>query len=380
MELVSDSTDFEKLEQELAYENQKFEEFLAAFENKINLTSVIINHWKAGNISKLDQDKILFLRDIENLLFSLRTILALNDLESSIVNNVLYDLKEHQHVQNTAELKEIAHVRIELDTIKKTLFELENELKFQMFYLKKKEFYDGLLAKDLVGHKEIYTSLEKEKVLDNKFKDALMNLIKEIKSYVEKLDKDKPFISVIIPVTSNTEVFAEKLIDSIKMQTYPNKEIIVISQRSKDDISKQLEPYATYLPEGDEKWVAKAKNQGTKLAHGKILVFADPDLILSNDVLTKIFEAYQSGACGGYIKKDMSIADKAKSNWYHKIIPQTTMGIMFCSKECFFHIGGFDPRRSIDEKEIFVKLLGDEAKRRSLKVMSLPRSLARTMV
>lgn len=371
----SDGTDFEKLEQELTYENQKFEEFLGAFENKINLTDVIIEHWKAGNITKLDEDKILFLRDIENLLFSLRTILALNDLESSIVNNVLFDLKEHKNVKDMGDIRKIGSINDRLTAIKKNLFDLEHELKFQLFYLKKKEYYDGLLAKDLVGHKEIYTSLEKEKELDNNFKDSLMGLIKEIKAYCAKLVKDKPLISVICPVYDQ-EVFAEKMLDSLKLQSYPNKEIIVLSPKANDDVSPALAPYCRYLPETEEKWESKAKNQGAKLAHGSIFVFVEPDLILSNEVITKIHESISKGIVGGVIKKEKTL--QGRGIW-KKIVRKKEAALIYCTKELYYQLGGFNLKPSADEKALFLQAMYHEAKRKNKKTLQLAGKLIRKM-
>ncbi|WP_280770239.1 glycosyltransferase [Salipaludibacillus daqingensis] len=118
-------------------------------------------------------------------------------------------------------------------------------------------------------------------------------------NYPRHLPSSTPFISVIV-AAKNEEKEIYKSIHSLLDQHYPSYEVIVTNDRSTDEtltFLKQLKETHRNrkkltittihsLPHG---WLGKnhALYEGTKLAKGEWLLFADGDVIFSKETLTK---------------------------------------------------------------------------------------------
>ena len=89
-------------------------------------------------------------------------------------------------------------------------------------------------------------------------------------------------VSVIIP-TRNSADTIEMCLKSIKNQTYPNIEIIVVDNYSKDETADIAGKYAQVLQKDSER--NAARNYGARNAKGDYLVHIDSDMELTSTVI-----------------------------------------------------------------------------------------------
>ena len=109
----------------------------------------------------------------------------------------------------------------------------------------------------------------------------------------------KPLVSVIVP-TYNVERYVEDCIDSLISQTYPNIEIIVIDDGSKDATVYLLNQYKDKIKltaNDNNKGQGARRNQGIKLAKGEYIYFVDSDDWIEKDTIKELVEqAVKTGA------------------------------------------------------------------------------------
>jgi glycosyltransferase involved in cell wall biosynthesis len=101
-------------------------------------------------------------------------------------------------------------------------------------------------------------------------------------------------VSVLIP-TYNSERTIADCIESVKMQTYQNVEIIVIDNYSSDRTVRVAEIHgAKTLLMGPER--SAQMNYGVSCSHGKYILRVDSDMILDKDLIQKCLILCQGGA------------------------------------------------------------------------------------
>lgn len=105
-----------------------------------------------------------------------------------------------------------------------------------------------------------------------------------------------PLVSVIVP-TKNNEKALRKCLLSIKQQSYPNVEIIVIDAYSTDHTRNLAEGLSAQVIQlqGER---AKAKNYGVQRANGEYVFFVDSDMIVQPDVVKECVDVCVEGAIG----------------------------------------------------------------------------------
>jgi len=155
--------------------------------------------------------------------------------------------------------------------------------------------------------------------------------------------KNLPLVSVVI-TTKNEEKNIETCIKSIKCQTYPNIEIIVVDNNS-DDKTKVLAKKYTKLVfnKGPER--STQRNYGMiDKSGGKYVMFIDCDMVLSPNLIKE---------CAKEIEKNKEVA-------LH--IPEIVLGSKFWSKvRCFertFYNGTVIDGARFFDKRIFKKVGG----------------------
>lgn len=117
------------------------------------------------------------------------------------------------------------------------------------------------------------------------------------------VSNDFPLISLIVPVY-NVENYISECLISIKRQTYPNIEIVIVIDGATDgscriarEISKGDKRFIIH--EQANKGVGAARNTGIALAHGKFVLFIDPDDWIVPDYVETLF--------GGQLNNDASL-------------------------------------------------------------------------
>jgi glycosyltransferase involved in cell wall biosynthesis len=103
---------------------------------------------------------------------------------------------------------------------------------------------------------------------------------------MEKPTQSKPLLSVIVP-TLNEEAYIEKLLLSLKRQTYTNFEVVLSDDGSTDNTIEIAEKYGAVVVTNPKIGEFKSRNVGAFHSKGEILVFTSADAILPKDVLEK---------------------------------------------------------------------------------------------
>lgn len=160
---------------------------------------------------------------------------------------------------------------------------------------------------------------------------------------------DSELVSIIIP-TYNEEKVIGKLLISLKIQSYENKEIIVVDDASIDKTVEISKKYASKVFERKHAERSVQRNFGAKKAKGEYLLFLDADMELTKNVVRD---------CVRQIKNDKSIGavtipekpiagtfwEKVKAferEIYNEKGDEATDAARFFTREAFLSVGGYD--------------------------------------
>src|SRR5688500_6010720 len=101
-----------------------------------------------------------------------------------------------------------------------------------------------------------------------------------------------PLVSVII-TTRNEEQVIERLLTSVKAQTYPEIELLVVDNNSEDNTKKITQKYTSKVYDfGPER--SAQRNYGASKAKGSYLLFLDADMKLEKDVISECVTAIKT--------------------------------------------------------------------------------------
>ncbi|GLP99822.1 hypothetical protein GCM10007891_16760 [Methylophaga thalassica] len=105
---------------------------------------------------------------------------------------------------------------------------------------------------------------------------------------------NSPLVSIIIPCY-NREKYIRDAIDSCLRQTYPNIEIIVVDDGSKDNSVDVVKTYKdkVKLIVQQNGGVSVARNTGLKASNGEFLIFLDSDDWISDDLVKEHVKTFQ---------------------------------------------------------------------------------------
>lgn len=137
--------------------------------------------------------------------------------------------------------------------------------------------------------------------------------------------KCEPLISVIVPVY-NVEKYLSKCIESIRMQTYKNLEIILVNDGSEDRCQLICEGFCKIdnrikLLNKKNGGLSDARNVGLEISTGQYLTFIDSDDYITMDYIEYLYNMLKNNnadvsICNCYlVKEDESIiSNKLKKN------------------------------------------------------------------
>jgi GT2 family glycosyltransferase len=174
-----------------------------------------------------------------------------------------------------------------------------------------------------------------------------------------------PFVSIII-VNYNGEFYLDKCLDSLKVTTYPNFEVIVIDNHSSDrssDLVKGKYPYVKLIELTRNLGFAIANNLGAEAAKGDFYIFLNNDTIVTKTWLSELVKAIigsqddkvaiaqsflvrQDGeidSSGDFIDKfGRPYSSKLENPPDGRHIMSARAASMIIKKEVFWKLGGFE--------------------------------------
>jgi glycosyltransferase involved in cell wall biosynthesis len=162
----------------------------------------------------------------------------------------------------------------------------------------------------------------------------------------KSLPEKQPLVSVIIP-TLNSQSYLLSCLESIKTQTYPNIEIIVVDNYSSDNTLKIAREYADIiLKRGPER--SSQINYGAKKSSGKYLYRVDSDFVLDKDLIEMAvkkceIENYDAVCIQNFSDPTISFwsrVRKLERDCYAN--DDLNIAAAFIKKDVFVAINGFD--------------------------------------
>lgn len=155
-----------------------------------------------------------------------------------------------------------------------------------------------------------------------------------------------PLVSVIVP-SFNSASTIKTCLESIKKQTFPNIEILVIDNFSKDKTRDLAKKYTNKIfTAGPER--AAQVNFGAKKAKGEYLYRVDSDFILEPDVVTQCVAKCSQAQLDGVAVHNTSAeglgfwADVRKLERDSYKDDDLIVGVRFFTKKSWVELGGFD--------------------------------------
>ncbi|MEK6890886.1 MAG: glycosyltransferase [Nanoarchaeota archaeon] len=173
-------------------------------------------------------------------------------------------------------------------------------------------------------------------------------------------------LSIII-ITRNEEECLPRLLESIKRQSFRDFEVILSDAQSTDRTREIALFYGCKIVEGGLPSVGR--NNGARFAKGEILLFLDADVVLPKGFLEKsLLEFSQKKVgCASPILLIMSdhFVDKFLFLFYNtwirltsKHFPQALGNCIYCWKNAFNGVMGFDESILFAEDADFIKRCG----------------------
>lgn len=114
-------------------------------------------------------------------------------------------------------------------------------------------------------------------------------------------------ISIIIPLYNQADKIGECL-DSIYRQTYENYEVIVVNDRSTDQLSRVMSAYRHKFGYRIEFYhnqvnhgAPYARNKGFRFSKGEYVLFCDADAVLKPDALEQMLDALRIQKAVSYV-------------------------------------------------------------------------------
>lgn len=187
--------------------------------------------------------------------------------------------------------------------------------------------------------------------------------------------RTNPKLSIII-ISKQEEAYLPKLLESIKNQSFKDYELILSDAQSTDKTRTIARKYGCKIIEGG--LPSTGRNNGAKVAKGDILLFLDADAIMTEKFIEhSLDEMNKKGAqCAiplihPYPKKYLTdiIIHNLYNLWIksnQKILP-TGGGVgIFCDRNLFKKVGGFNTEYLMGEDHRFLR---DASKHGKFKVL-----------
>ena len=183
----------------------------------------------------------------------------------------------------------------------------------------------------------------------------------------------KPSISVVIPAFNEAEFIAatyKSVFITATAHYTGHVEIIVVDNNSTDKTGEIASSLGAIVVFEAKNQIARARNAGAKKATGDYLVFVDADTLLIGDILDKVSTNLSSGTViggGAWTEPDSKgigyLLFKYGINYLLALKNITVGPFLYCEREAFFRVGGFDESYYAGEEFTLARRLKEEGKK-----------------
>lgn len=175
----------------------------------------------------------------------------------------------------------------------------------------------------------------------------------------------RPRFSLIVPAY-NEEALLPRLLDSVAVASAsyaggPGEvEVVVADNRSTDATARIARERGCRVVPVEKRVIAAARNGGARAARGEILCFVDADSRIHPDTFDTIEQVMESGryvaGATGVTLERWSLGLAATYLLMVSMVVPLRMdtGVVFCRREDFAAIGGYDERRMFAEDVVFL--------------------------
>lgn len=191
-------------------------------------------------------------------------------------------------------------------------------------------------------------------------------------------------ISIIIP-TYNEEDYLPDLLKSIKRQNFDDLEVIIADAHSTDKTVEIAKSFGCKIVPGGLPGVGR--NNGAKIAQGKILIFLDADSVLTNNYITSTIEEFELHNLGIAITQIVPLEKGFINQISHELANYLTKQIshikphgagcygIITYKSLHQKVNGFDEKLDFGEDTDYIERIGKISR---FKVLKNPRLLIST--
>jgi glycosyltransferase involved in cell wall biosynthesis len=182
------------------------------------------------------------------------------------------------------------------------------------------------------------------------------------------MHSDSPDYSIVIPAYNEEELLPATL-DSIRSamrQVSTHSGEIVVTDNDSDDRTAEIATDAGARVVFEEhRQISRSRNVGGFHAEGRYLIFVDADTLITPELLRATLASLDTGeVCGG---GTIVTVDPNQPAWVRRIIRWTSAALklckwacgayVYCPKEAFVGVGGFDERYYASEEIHFSRSL-----------------------
>lgn len=159
--------------------------------------------------------------------------------------------------------------------------------------------------------------------------------------------KRKGLVSIIV-TAKNEEAVIERLLISIRQQTYKKIEVLLIDNNSKDQTKKIAQKYTKHIYNfGPER--SAQRNYGLKKSTGEFILFLDADMEIDSKLIERCVNIFEAQKYEAIVIPERSVAsniwERVKAyerSFYNKSGDSVTDAARFFKKKVLDKIGGYD--------------------------------------
>ena len=170
--------------------------------------------------------------------------------------------------------------------------------------------------------------------------------VKDLKKILcDNVVKNNPPLVSVNVSTLNSERTIERCLKSIREQTYPNIQIIIVDNYSKDKTKEIAKRYKTkFLVRGPER--SAQRNYGAQFSSGEYLLFIDSDMELEPKLIEEGVRLLET-RCDALIIPEVTVGNTywAKVRSFERSLyvgSRTFEAARFIKREVFLKLGGYD--------------------------------------